>query len=107
MSELAMTRPRLPERPSRTTVSCSSSRTLPDVDQAMLAFAAEKIPVGGPKEEDIWALFGFGPMPFWHRICYLLTRDRWLQLLSTATITELQAQAMTQFNPPRRFNPPS
>lgn len=70
----------------------------------MLALAIEWIPPrGGPKEEDIRARFGFGPpMPFWHRICYLLTRPNWLQLLNTATITELQAQAMTQFNPPPR-----
>ncbi|ABG99142.1 hypothetical protein RHA1_ro08095 (plasmid) [Rhodococcus jostii RHA1] len=102
MSEPGTARPLLPERWSRTTVTLPANRNRPDDDQAMLALAIEWIPRGGPKEEDIRARFGFGPMPFWHRICYLLTRPNWLQLLNTATITELQAQAMTQFNPPRR-----
>ncbi|MDV6286618.1 DUF3263 domain-containing protein [Rhodococcus jostii] len=103
MSEPGIARPLLPERWSRATVTQSANRNLPDDDQAMVALAVEWIPLGGPKEEDIRARFGFGPMPFWHRICYLLTRPKWLKLLNAATITELQAQAMTQFNPPRRL----
>ncbi|RZL79438.1 MAG: DUF3263 domain-containing protein [Rhodococcus sp. (in: high G+C Gram-positive bacteria)] len=106
MSELGIARPQRPERRSRTTIALPTNRNLPDDDQAMLALAVEWIPLGGPKEEDIWARFGFGAMPFWHRICYLLTRPKWLQLLNTATVAELQAQAMAQFNPPRRFKSP-
>ena len=103
MSEPGIARPPLPERRSRNTVILPANRNLPGDDQAMLALAVEWIPRGGPKEDDIWARFGFGPMPFWHRICYLLARPNWLQLLNTDTITELQDQAMTHFNLPRRL----
>ncbi|MDF3306771.1 DUF3263 domain-containing protein [Rhodococcus sp. T2V] len=106
MSEPGIARHPLAERRSRTIVTQSANGNLPDDDQAMLALAVEWIPLGGPKEDDIWARFGFGPMPFWHRICYLLTRPKWLQLLNATTITELQDQAMTQFNPPRRLTSP-
>src|SRR6476661_275795 len=106
MSEPGIAKPLRPECRSRTTVTQSANGNLPDDDRAMVALAIEWIPRGGPKEEDIWARFGFGPMPFWHRICYLLTRPNWLKLLNTATVTELQAQTMAQFNPPRRFASP-
>ncbi|TQC38332.1 DUF3263 domain-containing protein [Rhodococcus sp. WS4] len=101
-SEPGIARPPLPEHRSQAT-TLPADQNLPDDDQAMLVLAVEWIPRGGPNEEAIRARFGFGPMPFWHRICYLLTRPKWLHLLNTATIADLQAQAMTQFNTPGRF----
>lgn len=100
MNELGTARPQLTEFRSRTTIAPSANCNRWADDQVMLNLAIEKTPLGGPKEEDVWALFGFGLMSFWHRICYLLTCEQRLQL-HPDMITELRDQAMRQFNPPR------
>lgn len=99
MNELGATRSQLLER-CQTAVAPTANSNRRDDDQVMLCLAIEKIPLGGPSEEEVWARFGFGLMSFWHRICYLLTCEQRLQL-HPDTITELQDQAMRQFNPPR------
>lgn len=102
-SESDMTRPQSPEVTSHASRAGQSGRRIrPDEDRMMLDLAVEWLPFGGPNDDDIWVRFGIGPMQFWHRLCYLLTLPKMLRLLDAAVVSALKAQAMTQFNPPRR-----